>query len=404
MSRLTRISERLHRGDLSIDFVGKRKVFYAVSVCILLAAIGGYFGRGLHMGIEFKGGAQYTISDTRVTVNEARDAANKATGNTQSVVKKAGGRALVQITGTSAAKSKEIEQNLSKELNLPESKIDSQLIGPTWGGEISQKAWEGLIIFMVLVVVYLAIAFEWRMAAAAFVALLHDLLITIGVYALVGFEVTSGTIIGLLTILGYSLYDTVVVFDTVRENTRGITKQSQRTYSEAANHGLNQTLVRSVNTTVVALLPVAALLFIGGGILGAGMLNDISLALFVGLLAGAYSSICVATPFLATLKEAQPEMKALTRRVLAKRKQDAKKAAEQAAQPQQADGPQDAVPAGATGAGDTAPGSVSGSGADRPRGGAGGSGSSRGSGGSGGTRRQPNRRGGRGRPSGKKKH
>ena len=172
---------------------------------------------------------------------------------------------------------------------------------------------------MVLVVIYLAIAFEWRMAVAALVALIHDLTITVGVYALVGFEVTPGTVIGLLTILGYSLYDTVVVFDSLKESTKDITKQTRFTYSEIANRSLNSTLVRSINTTVVALLPVAGLLFIGGGVLGAGMLNDISLSLFVGLAAGAYSSIFIATPLVADLKEREPQMKALKKRVLAKR-------------------------------------------------------------------------------------
>ena len=172
---------------------------------------------------------------------------------------------------------------------------------------------------MVLVVIYLAIAFEWRMAVAALIALIHDLTITVGVYALVGFEVTPGTVIGLLTILGYSLYDTVVVFDGLKEGSKDITKQTRFTYSEIANRSLNGTLVRSINTTVVALLPVAGLLFIGGGVLGAGMLNDISLSLFVGLAAGAYSSIFIATPLVADLKEREPQMKALKKRVLAKR-------------------------------------------------------------------------------------
>lgn len=172
---------------------------------------------------------------------------------------------------------------------------------------------------MVLVVIYLAIAFEWRMAVAALIALIHDITITVGVYALVGFEVTPGTVIGLLTILGYSLYDTVVVFDSLKEGQKDITKQTRFTYSEIANRSINSTLVRSINTTVVALLPVAGLLFIGGGVLGAGMLNDISLSLFVGLAAGAYSSIFIATPLVADLKEREPQMKALKKRILAKR-------------------------------------------------------------------------------------
>lgn len=193
---------------------------------------------------------------------------------------------------------------------------------------------------MVLVVLYLAIAFEWRMAVAALVALIHDLTITVGVYALVGFEVTPGTVIGLLTILGYSLYDTVVVFDGLKEGSKDITKQTRYTFSEVANRSINGTLVRSINTTVVALLPVGALLFIGGGFLGAGMLNDISLSLFVGLAAGAYSSIFIATPLVVDLKEREPAMKALRKRVLAKRAAAAAKGESPDDGPDAEDGPQ----------------------------------------------------------------
>jgi preprotein translocase subunit SecF len=185
------------------------------------------------------------------------------------------------------------------------------------------------------------------LALAALVALIHDITITTGIYALVGFEVTPGTVIGLLTILGYSLYDTVVVFDSLKEQTKDITKQTRWTYSDVANRSINGTLMRSINTTAVALLPVAALLFIGGGFLGAGTLNDISLSLFVGLAAGAYSSIFIATPLVADLKEREPQMKALRKRVLAKRAQ----AAAEGAQPRPetadtyGDEPEDAAPA-----------------------------------------------------------
>ncbi len=166
-----------------------------------------------------------------------------------------------------------------------------------------------------VIVAYLSIAFEWRMAIAAFVALLHDIVITIGVYALTGFEVSPTTVIGLLTILGYSLYDTVVVFDKVRENTAGLLTSQRSTYSDAANLALNQTLVRSINTSITALIPVASILFIGAGLLGAGTLKDLALVLFVGMLSGTYSSICIATPVLADLKERQPEYKDLAVKV-----------------------------------------------------------------------------------------
>ena len=155
------------------------------------------------------------------------------------------------------------------------------------------------MIFLVLVVIFLSVYFEWRMAVAALVALIHDLIITVGIYALIGFTVTPATVIGVLTILGYSLYDTVVVFDKVKENTRGLTAGSRMTYSESANLAVNQTLVRSINTSIIALLPVGAILFVGSFILGAGTLKDLSLALFVGIAAGTYSSIFIATPVLA---------------------------------------------------------------------------------------------------------
>jgi len=348
MSRFGNLGHRLYQGEVSFDFVGRRKLWYSISgAIVLLAAIG--LAMGLHLGIEFKGGSVYTVTKPGLTVSQAQDSANKITHDSTALVQKTDKGAIkIQVSSEDKIPASTFIQELSTDLKVPANQINAQVVGPSWGHEISQKALLGLVIFMVLVTVYLAIAFEWRMAVAALVALIHDLLITIGVYALVGFEVTPGTVIGFLTILGYSLYDTVVVFDTVKENTRGITKQNKRTYSEAANAGLNQTLVRSINTTVVALLPVAALLFIGGGLLGAGTLNDISLALFIGLTAGAYSSICVATPLFAQLKEQQPEMKALAKRVAQRRAAEAKAAAE-APQGAEADGQDDDTPAGMVG-------------------------------------------------------
>jgi preprotein translocase subunit SecF len=188
-------------------------------------------------------------------------------------------------------------------------------IGPTWGSQITHKALQALIAFLIVIVIYLSAAFEWRMAAAAFVALIHDIVIATGIYALIHFEVSPATVIGLLTILGYSLYDTVVVFDKVRENTAGLAGSSRSTYSQSANLALNQTLVRSINTSIIALLPVAGILFVGGAILGAGELKDLALVLFVGMLSGTYSSIFIATPVLAQLKEREPQFKALAKRV-----------------------------------------------------------------------------------------
>ncbi|MFE0177893.1 protein translocase subunit SecF [Streptomyces sp. NPDC059002] len=374
MSKLGNLGARLYRGEVGYDFVGKRKIWYAISILITITAIVGLAVRGLNMGIEFEGGAVFNTPKTSASVAKAEESAEKASGHDAIVQKLGDNKLRIQIAGVDIDKSDQIKKALAEDLDVKAGDIDADLVGPSWGEQIAKKAWQGLAIFMVLVVIYLAIAFEWRMALAALIALIHDITITVGVYALVGFEVTPGTVIGLLTILGYSLYDTVVVFDSLKEQSKDITKQTKYTYSELANRSINGTLVRSINTTVVALLPVAGLLFIGGGVLGAGMLNDISLSLFVGLAAGAYSSIFIATPLVADFKEREPQMKALKKRVLAKRAAAAAKG-ESAETPEPAgdDEPQDAV------VGDAAPAVV-------------------------GPRTQPaSRNRGKGRPSGKRR-
>ncbi|MHA6764547.1 protein translocase subunit SecF [Streptacidiphilus sp. PAMC 29251] len=329
MSRFGNIGHRLYTGEVGFDFVGRRKIWIAISGVILIAAVFGLGLRGLNLGIEFKGGEIFTVTKPGLTISQAQDAANKITGDGTSLVQKSvstkdGQTITIQINSSENVDPNKAVAALSTDLGVPTKNISTQSIGPSWGKDISQKALYGLIAFMVLVTVYLAVAFEWRLAVAALVALLHDLVITIGVYALLGFTVTSGTVIGFLTVLGYSLYDTVVVFDGLKDATKSLGSQSRLNYSDAANRSLNGTLVRSINTTVLALLPVAALLFIGGGLLGAGTLNDISLALFVGLSAGAYSSICVATPLVAWLKEKEPENIALAKKVALRRAADAK--------------------------------------------------------------------------------
>ncbi|MEV8402720.1 protein translocase subunit SecF [Streptomyces niveus] len=344
MSRLGDLGARLYRGEVGYDFVKKRKFWYALSVLITIAAIAGLAVRGLNMGIEFKGGAVFNTPKTSVSVSAAQDHAEKASGHDAIVQKLGNGGLRIQVTELNTAQADKVQTQLAKDLDIPQEKINADLVGPSWGNQIANKAWTGLGIFMILVVIYLAIAFEWRMAVAALIALIHDLTITVGVYALVGFEVTPGTVIGLLTILGYSLYDTVVVFDSLKEGSKDITKQTRFTYSEVANRSINSTLVRSINTTVVALLPVAGLLFIGGGVLGAGMLNDISLSLFVGLAAGAYSSIFIATPLVADLKEREPSIRALKKRVEAKRKAAAAKGEAPDYSDEGGDEPRDAGP------------------------------------------------------------
>jgi preprotein translocase subunit SecF len=323
MSRFGELGGNLYRGEVSYDFVGRRKRWYAISAIILLISIGALLGRGLTLGIEFEGGAVFVVPTSQGTVAEAQDAATAGGAPGEVIVTElngTSGRSLrVQTETLTAEQSQKVGQSLAKEFDVTTAEISVQLVGPSWGDEITKKALRGLIYFVILVVIFLAVYFEWQMAIAALVALAHDLIITVGLYALIGFTVTPATIIGVLTILGYSLYDTVVVFDKVKENTRGIAGSSKMTYSESANLALNQTLVRSINTSIIALLPVTAILVVAVGFLGAGTLKDLALALFVGIAAGTYSSIFIATPMLAQIKEHDPKMKALAKRVEARR-------------------------------------------------------------------------------------
>jgi preprotein translocase subunit SecF len=348
MSRLGTLGGKLHRGEVSFDFVGRQKRWYAISAVIIILAAAGLLFRGLNYGIEFKGGAVFTVHPAHsVSQSQVRDSVSTVPGVTDPIVQsQSNGDLRVQIGSIGGDKTTAVQNELGKDLGVAPTAVSVNLVGPSWGAQITQKAVEGLIIFLVLVVAYLAIAFEWRMAVAALVALLHDIVITIGVYALVGFQVTPATVTGVLTILGYSLYDTVVVFDKVKENTRKIEVNNRLTYSEAANLAVNQTLARSINTSLIALLPIAAMLFTGSALLGASDLNDLALALFVGILAGTYSSIFIATPLLADLKERQPQFKALRKRV-AQRKASEARAAAKAETEGEAGGeePQDAVTA-----------------------------------------------------------
>lgn len=316
MSKLSGIGGRLYRGETSIDFIGKRRRWYAISGIFLIAAVFALSTQGLKLGIEFKGGSTFTIAKEGATVAQANAALKSAGITTETVVQKVGTNKLTIQTGKlSQERMTQLGNTFAQAFNVEPTSISKQFVGPSWGKEISSKALRALIVFLIVVMIYLALAFEPKMAIAAIIAVLHDVLITVGIYALVGFDVTPATVIGFLTILGYSLYDTVVVFDKIRENTRSITSTGKMTYSQAANLGVNQTLVRSFNTSLIALLPVASILFVGAGLLGAGTLKDLSLALFIGLATGTYSSIFIATPILATLREREPAMKALNKRV-----------------------------------------------------------------------------------------
>jgi len=319
MSRLGQIGGRLYRGEVSYEFVGRKRRWYTISGAILLISIVALFVHGLDFSVDFKGGAVFqfpaSASQTVTTVQDAVTHAGVSGAVVQSLNGLHGKEWQVQTKSLTSSETLQVESTLESQLGVSGSKISTTFVGPSWGSTITTKAVQALITFLIVIVLYLSIAFEWKMAVAAFVALIHDLVIATGVYALTGFQVSPATVIGLLTILGYSLYDTVVVFDKVRENTAGLLGGARSTYSQAANLALNQTLVRSINTSVIALLPVAAILFVGGGLLGAGELKDLALVLFVGMLSGTYSSIFIATPVLADLKEREPQYQALAKRV-----------------------------------------------------------------------------------------
>jgi preprotein translocase subunit SecF len=326
MSRLGNLGGRLYRGEVSVDFVGRRKIFYMVSGLIVLICVVALPIRGLNYSVDFKGGSLFEFS-APVTASAAKTTDridSLVTGvfpsaNPTTTVTRPPGKPpswQVQTATASFATGNKVQNALTKAFHLTgHNPVTRTFVSSTWGSQISQKALEGLIAFLIAIVIYLSIAFEWKMAASALVALAHDILITIGVYALTGFQVSPATVIGLLTILGYSLYDTVVVFDKVRENTAGLVGTRKSTYTQAANLALNQTLVRSINTSLIALLPVAAILAVSVTLLGNGELKDLSLVLFVGMLSGTYSSIFIATPVLVDLKEREPQFKQLARQV-----------------------------------------------------------------------------------------
>jgi preprotein translocase subunit SecF len=321
MSRLGTLGGRMYRGEISIDFVSRKKLWYTISGCILLISVVALIFRGLDFSVDFKGGSLFTVpASAQVTQTSLSQVvqANGGTNPTITEVKPFNGTPpswQVQTSQLSTNQSLKIESAIASHFKINSNDISITTVGSSWGSQVTDHAIEALIAFLIVIVIYLSIAFEWRMAAAAFVALAHDIVITIGVYALTGFQVSPATIIGLLTILGYSLYDTVVVFDKVRENTAPLLGTRKTTYSDAANLALNQTLVRSINTSLTALLPVAAILVVGTLLLGNGELKDLALVLFVGMLSGTYSSICIATPVLADLKERQPQYKQLAKQV-----------------------------------------------------------------------------------------
>ncbi|MGH9017242.1 MAG: protein translocase subunit SecF, partial [Acidimicrobiales bacterium] len=311
---------RLYRGETSFDFVGRRRTWYLISGIVIVLGLVSMGTRGFNFGIDFKGGQSWEIPASSSAVN-ATSIQNAVTGAGVS----SGDVANVQFLGTGGSRKAQVEADLNKlsttERTAVVTKVSAALgklsgisttdvtfsdVGPTWGSQITDKAILAVLVFFIVVVAYISFRFEWKMAIAALIAVIHDLLVTAGIYSLTGFQVTPDTVVAVLTILGYSLYDTVVVFDRVGENTKGFGASGRMTYEDVVNLSMNQTLARSMNTSLVAILPVLSVLVIGAQILGASTLQYFGLALVIGLISGAYSSIFIASPILSVMKEREP--------------------------------------------------------------------------------------------------
>ena len=316
---------RLDAGEAVFDFIGKRKRWYWVSAVLLLLSITSFIVRGFNFGIEFDGGTQFQFRATTAQPADVQAVAEQAGAdvqNTPQIVGAGGNRSILVKAGElSAPEQTKVKNALQSRFR---EQVTVQAVSSSWGSDITKAAIRGLVFFLIAVCIFIAIRFEWKMAVGAIAALFHDLLLTAGIYSIIGFEVSPSTIVGLLTILGFSLYDTVVVFDKVSEDTKGILGGTRLTYGEAANMAVNETLMRSINTSLIALLPVGGLLFVGAGLLGVGTIKDLALVLFVGLAAGAYSSIFLATPIVCELKEREPKYKALAKRVAQRRAAEAR--------------------------------------------------------------------------------
>jgi preprotein translocase subunit SecF len=320
------VFRQLYRGETRIDFIGTRKRWYLASLVLIALCVLSIVFRGFNVGIDFKGGTQFQIkaANTSITTQQVEEAMAQTGHGTETAAQEVGSRSTRQIIiKTKELKLEEqsdVQKKLATALKIdPKKDISVDSVSSSWGSEITKKAIQGLVVFLMVVFAYITLRFEVKMAVGALVALLHDLIIAAGVYSIVGFELTPSTIVGLLTILGFSLYDTVVVFDKVAENSRDLLVTARETYATAANRAVNQTLMRSINTSLISLLPVAGLLFVGAGLLGVGTIKDLALILFVGLAVGAYSSLFLATPVVVDLKNREPQYQGLARRVQARR-------------------------------------------------------------------------------------
>jgi preprotein translocase subunit SecF len=307
--------ERTH-----FQFIERSWRWALLSGTLILISVLAFAIKGLNLGIDFEGGTQWQFTLSAQSSASAGDVRGRIEplGLGDAKVLIVGGNSVrVQSEDLSKAAQDKVTAALAKYAGIDDQQVSVTNVGPTWGDKVSSKALSALIVFFLVIALYLTVRFEWRMALAAILAVVHDIIITVGVYAVTGFEVTPATVVAFLTILGFSLYDTVVVFDKVKDNTARLGTVRGDTYSTMVNRSLNQVLMRSINTSIVALLPVASLLFVGTYAFGGLALKDFALALFVGLLTGAYSSIFVATPILAFLKERQPRYRALRERAAA---------------------------------------------------------------------------------------
>lgn len=312
MSRFSRFGNDLYSGAKAYDIVGRRNLWYLLSVILVVVSLVGLFGRGLNFGIEFRGGSELRV--TQVSSQEMTDYEPRAAeivaeydaGSTTTITQIGDDSIRVQTGELSSADIESARAEMAEEFGVDLEEVTSSLVGPSWGETVTQRAVIALLVFLALVTLVLTFYFHtWKMAVAALVALLHDVFFTIGVYALLGIEVSPASVIGFLTILGYSIYDTIVVFDKVRENTDHAFENGRQTFGEAANQAVNQTLVRSINTSVVALLPVAVILIVGLTLIGPGTLVDLSWALFIGIAVGTFSSIFIATPLLVHMRQGE---------------------------------------------------------------------------------------------------
>jgi preprotein translocase subunit SecF len=308
---------RLYYGQTRVDFVRRKRWWFAFSSAVILAGVLSLATRGLNLGIDFVGGNAWTIQSKSFTVTQARNAITPLGlgGATITVLGQNSSSRTVEVQAklpkgqTSAAMQAErasVTTALARAAHVPQEAVSTATVGPSWGSEITHKAIVALIVFFILIALYISVFFEWRMALAAIAAVAHDVLVTVGIYSLTGFQVTPDTVVAFLTILGYSLYDTIVVFDRVRDNVKRLGPSGKLTFSDLVNLSMNQTLARSINTSLVAILPILSVLILGAYVLGATTLEYFGLALLIGLTTGAYSSIFIASPLVALLKEREP--------------------------------------------------------------------------------------------------